>query len=319
MFGYIRFSPCGQDAGDCELYKKYYCGICRSLRSVFGFPFGAVLSYDSAFLALLLESLSPEPAGEEEIRCPLPPFRKKTAIKGPAVHFAAAANLFFFYQKLSDNCHDRNILWHFPRKIISPAYRKALSLLPQRGDSLDKAFATLYTLEKIPHLSPDERASSFGTILGELTGSFTGKTAVRGSLQRAGLHLGRWIYYIDALDDYKTDKKKGRYNPLFHLFPGRDSSGISELMKTALRSELFALSQEISSLPLKKNISLIQGLVFVGLEQMTTSILNKFNTTEVHDEKPLRRSGDLSGRRTGRSPKSLSGTCQKIPSGQTHR
>jgi|MTBAKSStandDraft_2_1061841.scaffolds.fasta_scaffold04886_12 hypothetical protein len=318
MFGYIRYIPCGHTENENDDYKGYYCGLCKSMRFTYGPVAGAFLSYDTTFLAILLDGISSGPVEKSMESCILHPFRKRPVIRSEAVQYASAVTLLLSYHKMADNRRDGSFLWSLPLLAISPLRKRALKKIAPRGSSADKAFSTLITLEESPSFPPEGRASAFGTILGEITSSYHGPdNPDHTSLFQAGFHLGRWIYYIDALDDYEKDLKTKNYNPLPFLFPDAGREKIKNDMTIALQSELFALSRSLGQVSLSRNETLVEAIVYQGLNKMTTRILEKFYPSEVHDDKPLCCVGRLSPCEHGRDPESLPGTGQEIPSGQT--
>ena len=40
--------------------------------------------------------------------------------------------------------------------------------------------------------------------------------------EKMGKRIGRWIYIVDAFDDYDRDRKSGSYNPFVELYDGKD-------------------------------------------------------------------------------------------------
>ena len=318
MFGYIRYTPCGHKQNEKDDYKGYYCGLCKSIRSSYGHPAGLLLSYDTTFLAILLDGLSCGPRKIKKESCLLHPLRKRLVIRSEAVDYAAAVTLLLSYYKMEDNRRDVSFLWALPLLALFPLKKRALKRISPRGNSADKAFSTLFTLEEFSEFTPEERASAFGTILGEITAAYHDQDGrYHTPLFNAGFHLGRWIYYIDALDDYDKDLKKNKYNPLLFLFPDTSREKIKNSMSIALQSELFALSRSLEQISLARNKALVETLVYQGLNTMTDRILEKFYPSEEHDEKSLFCPGRFSQCDLGPDPESLQGTCQKIPSGQT--
>ena len=60
MFGYIVPNQEALSEEDHTLYREYYCGLCSELRYLYGRSGQVTLSYDTAFLVLLLTSLYEE-------------------------------------------------------------------------------------------------------------------------------------------------------------------------------------------------------------------------------------------------------------------
>ena len=60
MFGYIVPEKPEMKIKEYELFRAYYCGICRSMGRRFGQLKRLTLSYDTTFLAVLLSAVSGE-------------------------------------------------------------------------------------------------------------------------------------------------------------------------------------------------------------------------------------------------------------------
>ena len=65
--------------------------------------------------------------------------------------------------------------------------------------------------------SADEPATAFGNVLAELFGYGLDETSAR-IARHVGLHIGRWLYLIDAIDDYGEDVRRHRPNALHRLY-----------------------------------------------------------------------------------------------------
>ena len=57
MFGYIIVNKPELKFKEFDLYQSYYCGLCKTLKDQFGRKGQLTLSYDMAFVVLLLTSL----------------------------------------------------------------------------------------------------------------------------------------------------------------------------------------------------------------------------------------------------------------------
>jgi len=56
MFGYVVINKPELKFKEFDVYKSFYCGLCYSLRSRYGFVGQFTLSYDMTFLVMLLTS-----------------------------------------------------------------------------------------------------------------------------------------------------------------------------------------------------------------------------------------------------------------------
>ena len=93
MFGYVTASLKELDKDEQKRYNAVYCGICRQIRSQSGQKARLGLSYDMAFLALLLMSLY-EPEEECGDRaCRLHPIHPKPWVDNPYVRSVSYTHL----------------------------------------------------------------------------------------------------------------------------------------------------------------------------------------------------------------------------------
>ena len=73
MFGYVVVNEQDLRIREFNLYRSYYCGMCMDLKEHYGTTGRITLSYDTAFLSLLLTSLYEPKDAVREIRCALHP------------------------------------------------------------------------------------------------------------------------------------------------------------------------------------------------------------------------------------------------------
>lgn len=88
-------------------------------------------------------------------------------------------------------------------------------------------------------------------------------------LGQLGRQLGKWIYAIDALDDYQKDIEEENYNPL--IFRENKLEGIEDL----LYNYLAEVANAYDLLEIKKNKGIIDNIIFMGLRVRTDVILRE--------------------------------------------
>jgi hypothetical protein len=69
MLGYVQIHKPELKVREYEIYTGYYCGICKYIGREYGQLPRMALSYDAAFLALLLASVSEEPDRPTQEHC----------------------------------------------------------------------------------------------------------------------------------------------------------------------------------------------------------------------------------------------------------
>lgn len=76
MFGYIVPDKPELKIREYEIYKACYCGVCKAIKRRHGNIPRLTLTYDTAFLALLLTSLADEEPHIKDAGCILHPLKE---------------------------------------------------------------------------------------------------------------------------------------------------------------------------------------------------------------------------------------------------
>ena len=93
MFGYIMINKPEIKYKDYDLYRSFYCGLCRELKEKFGLAGQLSLSYDLTFVILLLNGLYETPAHKGTTRCILHPLCKHVVRRNEITEYAADMNI----------------------------------------------------------------------------------------------------------------------------------------------------------------------------------------------------------------------------------
>lgn len=225
MFGYVRAHAPELRLREYDCYRALYCGLCKSMGKCTGQCSRLSLSYDFVFLAAVRIALTRETIKAEQVRCMLHPFRKRNAVTGSeTLAYCAHASALLTYHKLRDDLADERGLKK-ARAILSmplfkKAYKKAKRKYPALDNAIAKELAALSAIEKDSDAIPsaDAPALCFGRLMEAVVSEGLHEHDAR--IGRAiGQAIGRWIYLVDAADDYPEDCKKNRYNPYRLLFP----------------------------------------------------------------------------------------------------
>ena len=260
MFGYVTASLKELDKEAEKRYGAVYCGICRRIRIQSGNVARIGLSYDMAFLALLLMSLY-EP--EEEFgdkACALHPIRKKPWIDNKYIQYAADMNVALGYYNFLDDWEDDGKI---SAKLLAGQFGKHLPEIagryPRQCAAIEDCIRQLSQLEKAGCSNPDEPASCFGQLMGELLTyeeDFWAPT-----LRQMGFYLGRFIYLLDAALDYDKDRKKGKYNPYLAMGTGKNWSRWEEYLVLTMGR----CTEYFEKLPLVQDKPLLDNILYSGV------------------------------------------------------
>ena len=321
MLGYVKIDKGELKVREYEVYTGYYCGVCKSIGRRYGQLPRMVLSYDAAFLAILLASLSDEsdtPVQEHCIAHPV--IKKKTVIRNRAIDYAGDVMLILAWYKLADDAADEGKAYAKPVMLMMKRiFRRLNSLYPELCSSVKCHLSALSALEREKCASIDMAAEAFSKIMEDI---FTeGLQAVYGSeppqqtspgadrsdygisgasgmqngpcgfaspgsdtrelLARAGYHLGKWVYMIDAVDDIEENIESGAYNPLLFRFKFDAANETADEFRARIEPDLrfnlyhylAMLSRCTDSLDIRKNAGIIENVIYFGLNRKTEEII----------------------------------------------
>lgn len=260
MFGYVTASIKELDKEAEKRYGAVYCGICRRIRIQSGQVARIGLSYDMAFLALLLMSLyePEETAGDKA--CSLHPIRKRPWVDNRFVQYAADMNVALGYYNFLDDWEDDK---KYSAKLLANQFGKHLPEIqkryPRQCEAIETCIRQLSRLEKDGCSNPDEPASCFGNLMGELLTYEEDLWAH--NLRQMGFYLGRFIYLLDAALDYEKDEKKGKYNPYLAMGTGKDWPRWEEYLLLTMGR----CTDAFEKLPLVQDKPLLDNILYSGV------------------------------------------------------
>ena len=261
MFGYVIANREAMTEEQKGRYKAYYCGICRALTKNHGVLKSSLLSYDMAFLVLVLSSLYEPETGEGTERCLPHPVHPHLYLENAFTDYAADMTVLLGYHKALDDWNDEKSLGGAAvSTMLKGAYERTAERYPRQREAIEKALAELSEMEKQNIQDPDRAAKCFGGIMREL---FVYKednwTKLLGDMADA---LGRFIYILDAFVDLKGDLKHGRYNPLRDMrLRGATDRDIHDILQMLIGE--CALSFE--KLPLVENVDIMRNILYSGV------------------------------------------------------
>jgi len=135
----------------------------------------------------------------------------------------------------------------------------------------------LLEYEKTNGDSIDISADSFGLMMQDVVKELLNESCDDIVLELS-YFLGKWIYLIDALDDFDKDKKKRNYNVFVNSY--NDVSNKSELVAKYQREIIYVFSsillriEELSKqINYKFNHDLLDNVLLRGLKVQTKQIL----------------------------------------------
>lgn len=250
MYGYVRIHAPELKVREQEYYRAVYCGLCRTMGKCTGQCSRMTLSYDFTFFALVRMALTGESMEIRHRRCLAHPTRKRPmAEPNEDLALCACMSAILAYHKIRDDLRDERGLKRTVATVVSPFAASIRRRAMKRGYTeadrrVELAMGQLCELEASRPPSVDQPASLFGELMSVLLGY--GLEGDRAKLAHSiGLHVGRWVYILDAADDYAEDMEKGRYNPLACLYGDPAMTELSDRKRQELR---IALLNELTEL-----------------------------------------------------------------------
>ena len=260
MFGYVMANV---DELPEELGRRYgavYCGICRQIRERASNLSRLGLSYDMAFLALLLMSLYEPEETSGDNACKLHPIKKRPWVDNEFVRYAADMNVALAYYNCMDDWEDDHKL---SAKAVASLFRKYMPQLeaeyPRQCQAMESCIGQLRELEQANCDNPDQPANCFGRLMAELLVYREDFWAE--DLRQMGFALGRFIYLTDAAADYRRDRKKKKYNPFLTMGIGEDFQRWEQYLVLAMGR----CTEAYERLPLVQDKALLDHILYSGV------------------------------------------------------
>ena len=272
MFGYVAPVLSVLTDEQKQRYRSVYCGVCHALKSRHGQSGRLSLSNDMTFLALLLSSLYEPETAQATARCGIHPVKKHPFCSSSMIDYAADMNALLFYWKCEDQrMDDHSLVGKTGETLFRKAAKKVRTLWPAQSVAVEQALSELWKEEKKTVPDPDRLCNLSGEMLGAV---FVPKPDDMWApvLRSVGNSLGRFIYWMDAWEDYDADIRKGRFNPLkgWHDRPDYEAFCLETLeLLVAEATESFEI------LPLEQDLDLLRNVIYSGVWQRYTLITEK--------------------------------------------
>ncbi len=300
MFGFVAADAGALSEEEKERYRAVYCGLCLALRDRYGQLSRACLTYDLTFFVLLCNSLHEPVETKGASHCVMhpAPAAPRPWARSTWTDYAADLSVALAYHKVLDDIADDGALKaRAAERLLAGAYERARTRIPEQCAEIERAMATIRTIEEagrsnedalsggagaacdspfsadatdtVLAFDPDAAAHEFGRMLGRLfthnQGSWT-KT-----MEELGRGLGRFIYLMDAAVDFDDDAASGSYNPFVAL--GSDAEAVRATLALAAADA----AAPYERLPLVQDAHLMDSILYSG-------VWAQFNKT--HPPKP---------------------------------
>ena len=263
MFGYININQKELSEESKKIYQAYYCGLCQKLKTNCGTKGQMLLSYDLTFLIVLLTGLYELENTETEFTSPLHPTKKRTAYINEATEYAADMNLILAYQNLLDDWKDeKSYTKKAFVKILDKDYTRIVSKYPRQVSALEEFMRKTAEAEKNKETNLDLVAGLTGEMLGEIM--CWREDEWQEEMRTLGFYMGKFIYLMDAYEDYEADQKKNCYNPLVYMEKENDQE-FDTFCKLLLTSMMSECAKSFERLPILLHADILRNILYSGV------------------------------------------------------
>ncbi|MBQ8374316.1 MAG: hypothetical protein IJX98_01930 [Clostridia bacterium] len=278
MFGYVRTDTPYLYIKDQTLYEAMYCGVCKGIGAACGQLARLGLSYDIAFLSVLLHNIAGQDIEVKKQHCITHCIRsKQMAEVDELTRQLGALNTELVYYKCVDDIADGD-RGGAKRLFFLGAHKRAAKKYPAIAAIVKEHMLLQQELERAKVDSVDRAADITAQMIAKLSDELLGEKRSEDTYALC-YHIGKWIYLIDALDDYDKDRKKGAYNPFICAY---GAASREELLKTQgdevgfiFRSVFCEISDRLRKIPMKFNRDLIDNVLLRGLPQETKRVMEQ--------------------------------------------
>lgn len=226
MFGYIRIFEPELKIREYQCYRGAYCGLCREMGKCTGLCSRLTLRYDAAAMVCLRMAVRGTVPNYTEKRCFLHPFTKAPVLERcEETRTVACMMAVLAYHKCRDDLADERGFHRLGAALAYPYFaylrRRARKRMPKIDDIAARGMQEFAKAERQAEHSADIPANAFGELMGALL-AYDTEGEQRAVLHALGKSMGRWVYLLDAAEDFEKDAKKGRFNALGVLYGGSE-------------------------------------------------------------------------------------------------
>lgn len=277
MFGYVRADRPYLYIKDDELYRAMYCGVCKGIGQVCGHAARMGLSYDVTFLSVILHNIAGQDVKIEKSHCLTHHIRsRKMAEVDELTRQLGALNTALVYYKYTDDIADGD-RGRGKRLWFKKGFRRMKKAYPEVEKIVHRNLACQEEVEKAKTDSIDRAADSTANILAEFSDYALGDKATTNT-HNLFYAVGKWIYLIDALDDYDKDIKKGAYNPFALAYKASSKKELlegekGEEVRFAFHAIFFDIRENLAEITFHFNRDLSDNILLRGLPATTKRVM----------------------------------------------
>ena len=258
------------------MYRAMYCGVCKGIAQSCGQGARMGLTYDVTFLSVILHNIAGIDVKIEKQHCLTHCIRSKMmANVDDMTKKLGALNTALVYYKYTDDILDGD-KGRGKRLWFVSGHKKTVRNYPEIERIVRENLAAQQETEKSKTDSLDRAADASANMMAELSDYLLEdkQTPYTHDLFYA---VGKWIYLIDALDDYDKDKKKGAYNPFVLSYSCEDKADLMKRrqkdVEFVFHSLFFDIRENLSKIKFHFNRDLSDNILLRGLPSETKRVM----------------------------------------------
>ncbi len=276
MFGYVRYDLPNLYVKDMQLYQAMYCGLCKGIGASCGQFARLGLTYDMTFLSALLHNMTGTDVKIVRQNCFEHAIRKRPIAEADELtQQLGALNTILVYYKLTDDIADGE-RGRGRRALFRRGFRRAAKRYPKMKELVLGYMREQEAVERAETHSPERAADPTACMLRALSAYLLGEHASEWT-DALFYSLGKWIYLIDALDDYDEDVKKGRYNPFVLAYGAKSRAALvreqGEELSFLFDTLFYDLRENLAHIPFHFNRDLTDNVILRGIPLETARVM----------------------------------------------
>ena len=276
MFGYVTPDKPNLFMKDYVLFRANYCGVCHAMKKESGQTARLTVNYDIAFISAFFHDYREEKREVVMKRCILNPKKRPVIAETPLMREIARLNLILAGVKIADDRADGEFTL-FRRICFSRAVKRARKKSPELAAIADECVSRQFAEEKQGSML-DAAAEPFADMMRKVF-SFLAGEKKSAAVEKLGYTLGKYVYFLDALDDYDEDVKKGRFNafhrtfgaPTFAALKKERGEDLTFIMEDVVREA----EDAYRGIKMGENEGVITNTLWYGLRSRISAIMNR--------------------------------------------
>lgn len=284
MFGYLDIDKTTLEQNQQGLWQSFMCAMCFSTKKLFGNVARTYVTNDLNFFNVLFGSVTNTQVQLVQTRCFSHPVKKQTVIAPNELSDKmSVANVLFAYWNLRDDISDgASVAKRIAFANVKRSYRKARNLWTELDEVIANRTKQLSELEKSQCNVLDRVADSFAMLSQEFcTVALQDKATDYAKV--LCYNVGKWVYLIDALDDFSKDIKRHEYN-VFATCYAVDNVSQLATHYDEIQFEMFAvlnrIAQSFNDLNLTEYTCVLRNILLQSIRNKTQQVLEKIKITE---------------------------------------